>query len=1309
MELRGRKGSGLWDSLPGGCVVRYREQEAPAQVGAGGASPQVTSIAWPAIGRGGASIAVGLLVLIGIAALIAPNAFAVQVHPLKSTFPVASGKGIGIDESSGNVFVRTNGSEPAENAVRIFGSAGGPPTGVSNPIIAGFAPSGEPNAVAVDNAAGSPSLGDLYVVDVGSSAIKKYRRGSVSEEYEFVEALSAAPAFSEPLGVAVDSGGNVFVADFGSASVVEFAPNGTEIRRIEVGPHGGAPSSVAVDAEGNLYVQVYGSGQVLRFEANGSGEIEAGTVPTQILAAGATGVAVNTNTNHLFVALGGHVNEYSQAGLLEGEFGSGLTGTARIAVNATTGDIYVVDSGAGDVAIFSTIVVPSVVTTAATDVEATGEVNLTGTVNPDGVPVTECLFEYGATDAYGGDVQCDKSAIEIGGGEVPVGVAAGLSGLQPGVYHFRLVAANANGSNQGEDKTFAIPGPPSVFGESANPTETEADLRAEIAPSNAETSYRFEFGITDSYGESTPVKIIPAGSGVVSVAAHISGLIAGQSYHFRVVATNEVDTTEGADRTFITKVPSLSSCPESTEESPGFRSYLPECRAYELVSPTFTGGIALNGAPEAIKTIPVSQDGQRAMVSSLGAFAGQESGSSVTNRLGVSYVLTRTSAGWRPSALNPSPGRFPFQRAEDADSELKNTLWRLGETTVLTGSVDYAIRKPDGTFVSIGPDTHEVNPGEGYLPDSPVRRPYLGASADLSRIVFSLRAGEPSQRGALWPGDETLTGEAYSLYEYSGVGNTEPRLVAVDNEGPLSSNQEASLIGQCGVQLGSANPAVGEPGDFYNAVSPSGFAVFFTVLEGPCSNETENGTGPSVRELYARVEGSDTLAISEPSLSVPGRECTGICRESQNEESGHARSPGRFLGASADGHRVYFLTSQPLVDSDADEGPDLYLAELDSTQVTRLIDVSEGDEDAPTPGEGANVLGVSRVSQDGSRVYFVAKGVLTPEANGNGESAIANANNLYLYEPASGRTAFVARLSADDADNWSFFDSRPVQASAADGRFLAFSSNAHPLGTGDSSAVSQLFRYDAQSGALVRVSVGQRGTYLCPQTGELEVGYNCNGNVQGSLQAPVLKRRDFYSGSRAFGANAGVSVTSDGTVFFQSRTALTPAVANGYPGSDPGLFSVYEYKDGQVYLISDGQEVPTGAVESGGGVPFSSTELSGALADGNGVLFFSLDRLVPQDSDSVISIYDARIDGGFPVPPGTAQCAGEACRTPSTGPPLPPSAGSSSFQGDGNLKTRKKCAKGKQRHGNKCVKKKHKHKAPRGNSRRTKPNAGGSR
>lgn len=75
---------------------------------------------------------------------------------------------------------------------------------------------------------------------------------------------------------------------------------------------------------------------------------------------------------------------------------------------------------------------------------------LGGSVNPGG-SATSYYFQYGPTRAYGG-----QSAIgSAGAGTKGVSVGVGIGGLQPiTIYHYRLVAVNADGTSLGADHTF---------------------------------------------------------------------------------------------------------------------------------------------------------------------------------------------------------------------------------------------------------------------------------------------------------------------------------------------------------------------------------------------------------------------------------------------------------------------------------------------------------------------------------------------------------------------------------------------------------------------------------------------------------------------------------------------------------------------------------------------------------------------------------------------------------------------------------------------------------------------------------------
>ena len=102
--------------------------------------------------------------------------------------------------------------------------------------------------------------------------------------------------------------------------------------------------------------------------------------------------------------------------------------------------------------------------------------------------------------------------------------------------------------------------------------------------------------------------------------------------------------------------------------------------------------------------------------------------------------------------------------------------------------------------------------------------------------------------------------------------------------------------------------------------------------------------------------------------------------------------------------------------------------------MTSLTQVSHD----PRAGEAAEVQGVLRVAPDGSRAYFVARGVLSEAPNAQGAVAVKGADNLYVYDGrgrrarsrlsgisargtvvrARSRTRAVRRGSASDTSLW---------------------------------------------------------------------------------------------------------------------------------------------------------------------------------------------------------------------------------------------------------------------------------------------------
>ena len=174
-----------------------------------------------------------------------------------------------------------------------------------------------------------------------------------------------------------------------------------------------------------------------------------------------------------------------------------------------------------------------------------------------------------------------------------------LSGLQPHTtYHFPARHQERVGDHVRPDLTFTTADRPELGRTStAHVTATTAELHAQINPRGADTTYHFEYGTSTNYGtvEPIPSKDIGAAYGLQTVTLKLTNLQVGATYHFRVVARKHLRTVIPKTRSFGFYAP---QCPNATIRQETGPNYLPDCRAYELVSPEEAGSvIALSGRP----------------------------------------------------------------------------------------------------------------------------------------------------------------------------------------------------------------------------------------------------------------------------------------------------------------------------------------------------------------------------------------------------------------------------------------------------------------------------------------------------------------------------------------------------------------------------------------------------------------------------------------------------------------------------------------------------------------------------------------
>lgn len=208
---------------------------------------------------------------------------------------------------------------------------------------------------------------------------------------------------------------------------------------------------------------------------------------------------------------------------------------------------------------------PVITTEAATSLTGTGA-TLNGTANANGVS-TSVYFEYGLTSDYGFVASSTPASAT---GTAPTAVAATVANLIPNgvTYHYRTVGFSGGVVTYGPDITFVTPQiAPSVTTSAATGLSgSGATLNGSVNANNADATVTFEYGADATYGSTvTAVPSLVTGALTKDVSATISGLTAGNTYHYRVNATNAAGTVNGSDMTFTAaSLPTVSTLAASS-------------------------------------------------------------------------------------------------------------------------------------------------------------------------------------------------------------------------------------------------------------------------------------------------------------------------------------------------------------------------------------------------------------------------------------------------------------------------------------------------------------------------------------------------------------------------------------------------------------------------------------------------------------------------------------------------------------------------------------------------------------------------
>jgi hypothetical protein len=924
-------------------------------------------------------------------------------HPYLSSFGAFSSvQGVATD-AAGDVYVYDSGA----GTIFKFDASGNPVNFASTSTneITGLPSAGPAEGeIAVDDSSG-PAKGNIYVAHASSSGVPMYNAAG-----ESLGELGEAPGqpWGEACGVAVDPSGNVFIGLYPSA-VNEYKPTSGTVTNVDYSSsiEGlNSPCNIAVDQAGNVFADTWPEGPVSRFEASQFGASAA--TGSLVDAAGST-LTVDPATQEIYVDERSQIEQFGPHGEpFEGPVGkfaqSGegtISNSFGIAVGPVNHDIYVSD-GKGKLSVFgAAVTVPTVSTGAASELSPTGA-TLGGSVNPEGIPVSKCLFEYGADASYGHSAPCESSP---GSGTAPVTVTAKITALQPDTtYHYRLSASNENGASEGSDESFVTAGPGLHGTSTVDASDDAVTFRASIDPNGAPTSAYFQYGTSTAYGTNAPAAPgIPLGSseGDVELAQHAQGLAPGTLYHYRVVAINDGKEFPGPDQTFTT-------------QGVGGELTLLDGRQWEMVSPPVKHGAGIIPDSGGGGVVQASPSGDALVYLAQSPIEAEAEGNAAPEN---SQILARRTADGTWS------NRTMTTRNEEAHR------WPVGHGTeykMFTADLSSAILEPYGN-TPLAPDATDE------------RSPYL-------RDEAACAAGSSSCFTPFLTRENTLASAKWDL-EPESLLLSETFLDATpDLKHAIFSSKEVKLIegaGESGlyewsagklqfVSINEAGEAVnGELGserghDKRNVISSDGSRVFW--CETQCTDNSAGGgplfmrdtdteetiridpTGDHYRDFQGATEDGSRVFFtteftgeSQPRLS----ECTIVETAGKFGCETLAIAPelqGAVLGINGDGSLVYFVSKAALVGTAQAGANNLYVSRLQGGKWEARLIATLGPEDEHDWGTANRSLieMTARVSPDGRYLTFMSNRSLTGYDNHDALSGEPD-QEVFLYDGQTGK------------------------------------------------------------------------------------------------------------------------------------------------------------------------------------------------------------------------------------------------------------------------------------------------------------------
>jgi hypothetical protein len=796
-----------------------------------------------------------------------------------------------------------------------------------------------------------------------------------------------AGQLDQPTGIAIDSVGDLFVFERGNARVQKFSPDGDFILTFGGG--------VNQTTGGNICTAA--SGDTCRAGIFGNADGQFGVENKLSLDGGYIGVGPDDS---VYVGDKDRIQEFGSDGAFVNALPLPEPGTpGALAVDPVSGDLYFAFEQT------STAVDPSLQPDVYRLDPDTGDVL-------DELPVAKPIAL--ATDALGNvyvilrSVGDTSRIVEFDSSGTPVITPEDNFSPTPGAASsLKSLATNTVTAAAGIDllvgfepnnnsASIGIFGPPPdkwpppllaprIDAQFASAVDAEgAVVKAEINPRFwADTRFFVEYGTEPcSEGGCTQQPDAPGnllGAGIVNDSIATAGiglddLEPATTYFFRFVSESTGggpvfgqgdDELEGTFRTRAPFQPAVN-CPNQEFRTGSAAAFLPDCRAYEMVSPVDKAGgdviVQCNINCNPARLDQAAEAGGGLTYSAFRAF-----GDAQSSPYSSQYLARRGPNGWSTHGISPvQEGATPLQ-ALVTDGQFRafspdlSQAWftHSTEPVLAPGAVAgfsniYRLDTATGAYEAVttrqpsdtGPGTYEVE--------------LQGFSADGETAVFRAK-GKLTANGSARGSSQVYESENGALKLVSLRPNNTPAL------------QDA------GVGTADLFNPQGRSASLFHAVSSDGSRIFWSEPLG------------SAGQLFARIDGQETIAVS-PAAEFVTADPTGatVLFRTTGQElvefDVDTRQPTTVAdgvlgvpGSSDDLSRVYFVSTEDLADGATAGQPNLYLHEGGQPPMF-VATLDPADVSTANPFAVVNVRPnkrATRVTSNGEALVFMSRKSLT--------------------------------------------------------------------------------------------------------------------------------------------------------------------------------------------------------------------------------------------------------------------------------------------------------------------------------------------